>query len=436
MNKLLDRPSFWFRLALFFALLFVAGYARAQVMVQWGQDASGTNRTVYVLNPVTNVEVPIGSFNTSTNAWVGGGTGGFNISEPFPTSFGATPTDLASINVGGFPASSQIPQGVPEGLAVLMNVPASYTSVGWPATAISAYSLSANTNQTGIGNSNAALFGFSGSLANFVNPYGGNLVCSNSPTPALVASTGFDFSGLTCLELNPQVIKKAGGVQPHGNVFALKIIGGGEVAPIESSQAIDIFQLGVSVLWGDLIKLEPGSGATAIEVGATAASGSSLASMPIKLDSVDSSAGAHQGSIFANAFQQIVINPTAFLNSTAGNTLLTVGGQTSTTSATTPSSIAFDQYYSPTPGLGQKIVLLGTVGTAAFGIDVSPNQFDFDVPSASGFGWYVSAAKMAGLSAAGLFNAISYSANGTAGVTCAGSPTASFAATSGIVTHC
>ena len=63
--------------ALFFCL--IAGCANAQqVITQWGQDPSGTNRNVYVLDPTDKAWIAIGAFNISTDVWtpVGGGGGG------------------------------------------------------------------------------------------------------------------------------------------------------------------------------------------------------------------------------------------------------------------------------------------------------------------------------------------------------------------------
>jgi hypothetical protein len=51
----------------FFFLTFSAH--AAEVMTQWGQDPSGVNRTVYVLDPTDLVWVPIGSFNTASDTW-------------------------------------------------------------------------------------------------------------------------------------------------------------------------------------------------------------------------------------------------------------------------------------------------------------------------------------------------------------------------------
>jgi hypothetical protein len=56
-----------------------------------------------------------------------------------------------------------------------------------------------------------------------------------------------------------------------------------------------------------------------------------------------------------------------------------------------------------------------------------------DIISASGTG--VPATSVTKI--AGIFNAVGvYQANGTAGLTCSGTPTSSFASTNGIVTHC
>jgi hypothetical protein len=62
------------------------------------------------------------------------------------------------------------------------------------------------------------------------------------------------------------------------------------------------------------------------------------------------------------------------------------------------------------------------------------NGIDFHLGSATG-NWF-QFGSVASLSGAGALNVASYSVAGTAGVTCSGAPTASFASTNGIVTHC
>src|SRR5215469_2012733 len=53
----------------FFVALLWLGVANAQVQVQWGQDASGTTRNVYVLDPTNAAWLPTGVIYTSTHVF-------------------------------------------------------------------------------------------------------------------------------------------------------------------------------------------------------------------------------------------------------------------------------------------------------------------------------------------------------------------------------
>ena len=84
------------------------------------------------------------------------------------------------------------------------------------------------------------------------------------------------------------------------------------------------------------------------------------------------------------------------------------------------------------------------IGTIIGGTGNSPGNYDTAFQVANGIDWSLGTAtgqwlNLGGVftvSGAGVLSAASYKAGATAGVTCAGTPSASFAATGGIVTHC
>lgn len=223
---------------------------------------------------------------------------GLITDAPFPASFGSTPVHSFSINVGGYPTSSMIPAGVPGAIAGAIWVPATYTQQPWPAYAVGAYIVSENGNETGVQNSSSAIFGFSGSGAEHVNPYGFNVVASNSPAVTSGTGTGHDFSGLTGGEIDLN-IQKIGTSAPTGTAFGLKILGGSEVQPTGGSHAIDILPLGIyaGIPWTHVLYVPSGAAEVGALFGAATATGTNVASMPLAFVNLDGS-GAPRASTF------------------------------------------------------------------------------------------------------------------------------------------
>lgn len=83
----------------------------------------------------------------------------------------------------------------------------------------------------------------------------------------------------------------------------------------------------------------------------------------------------------------------AIVINAANTTLLTVGNGASGGSAT-PSSLAFDQTFSSTAGLGPKLTLI-----TGYGLGVSANSFDHMAPTGAAHSFYVNAVSIASLSA-------------------------------------
>ncbi len=203
---------------------------------------------------------------------------GFDITKAFPSSFGNMPIDVTSINVGGFSAASQIPAGIPEALAVKLLVPSSYTQQPFPACSICSYVSSANAVT---GESHTAYLGFAGSNANGSNPYGANLLVTNSPTFNAVNGSGFDGNIFVGLEIDANIMKKSSTV-PTGILYGLYLIGASETLPASNAVAIEIEPLntGTGLAWGTGINSTAGALSNFAQVG-EATTANTVGSQPI-----------------------------------------------------------------------------------------------------------------------------------------------------------
>lgn len=90
--------------------LFLFSSASAQVLPQFGQDGSGTNRNVYVRDPTTSNWISMGSFNTSTDTWTintpainlaASGPGGVSGILPVPNGGTGTGTFTSNLPIIG-----------------------------------------------------------------------------------------------------------------------------------------------------------------------------------------------------------------------------------------------------------------------------------------------------------------------------------------------
>ena len=214
----------------------------------------------------------------------------------FPSSFGSTPTKPFAVNIGALPSGDEMPAGAINTVTAEVLVPSSFTGAPWPSTAIAGYIVSANSNSL---NSNVALYGFAGIVADNANPYGLDADISNTGAVGTLAgcNCGHSFVFATN-ELDFHIMKILGGAAPSGTILGLSILGDSEVSPTGYAGAIDVAAMGSNGVapWSNGVRVRPGAvgAGPAFEADESAWSGA-VASAPIKFVS-----GANGGSEFAS----------------------------------------------------------------------------------------------------------------------------------------
>lgn len=166
--------------------------------------------------------------------------------------YNGLPISIAS----GIPDSAKFGYGygsIVEGISASVEVPTGSNALH--TAAIAGY-MRTRGAPSGVG-----LFGACLQSANATNGcWGFNTVTTNGPTVQPVTETGYDF-GFLGTELDINLMKKAGGAAPTGNVIGLYLIGASEVQPVGSSDAIRVSQLGIGadIKWNTSLLMTDGA---------------------------------------------------------------------------------------------------------------------------------------------------------------------------------
>ena len=251
---------------------------------------------LFIDGPPSSVDGSVVIFSGTSGGVVADSSGAF------PLSFGATPTSAATINIGAFPSSSEIPQGTFQGLDVSVVVPSTFTGAPWPATGISQYIVNNNPNG-GAGGSAVANFVVAFQGADQASVWAYNGVLTNNATVIDLNGTqlGHDIGTMIGIELDFNVVRKAGGIVPSGILDGVRLIGDSYVLPSFGASAVHVMVLGIAtnLAWSGAFVTDDGAAAAGMSLGALG-TGISQNSQPIFLHGYKS-----DGSLISHYIQSL-----------------------------------------------------------------------------------------------------------------------------------
>jgi hypothetical protein len=344
----------------------------------------------------------------------------------FPSSFGSTPSNTQQINVGSFPAASEIPAGVLQGLAVKVAVPSSFTAQPWPATAISAYIT--NNNTASASASASAIFSFAGqTIDTSGTQWGLNTITANCASVGCTTGSGHQNGNIIGAEFDLNEMK-VGATTPIGQVVGIFLTGSSEVVPTNGAYGIRVKQLGAGVPWTVGYQTDNGAATNGVIIGAAAASGAAN-SQPLTWSANSGSPIFMSAALDQNQYLEFTGTPdvggiialnvqgrNSFKigsNSGSGVNALTLGG-------------GFQALYGD---LGTAAVLLGN--TSAQNLYRNTTHIFQNIAGNANFATLTA-------SSLNLGSGVVYASNGTNGVSCAANTInlTTAVATNGILTHC
>lgn len=177
---------------------------------------------------------------------------------------------------------------------------------------VAGYGKTARAGQNAVGVVGVAFGGAAGS-----NAWGMNPVANNSAT-SQIPNTGVDMASMLGMEVNVNVLKKPGGVEPTiGNLFGIYLIGNGDsTAGGGFGFAVDKLGLALGTKWtASFVSLAGASNIAMVAL--PTGSGNNFPSQTIQLIGIDS--GGTQNSAFLNATQSGDL-----LNSVTANSIFQV----------------------------------------------------------------------------------------------------------------
>ena len=262
--------------------------------------------------------------------------------------------NVVTSNINNFPVTSMAAAntgGVASAITGACDIPASAVNlIAFSCNGISGYARTANTQQAAV-----AIFGIALANAAGVNVFGANFAAGNTPQPGNITGSNLPNSGFTNvniygIEIDINVQATSVGGTPGGNIKGIYIIGNSLTATSGSSYGINIDSFGYTATparlkWDSAFRVEAGAATIGLDLGASAATGSSLASQTIVLRGVNSGASAVSVSIQSSANGELNLIPQSGQNVQSVGSMTVIGTLGITSSIVQSGSVTGSQTF-------------------------------------------------------------------------------------------